>query len=240
MELNGKVGIITGATSGIGRATALLLSEAGMKLVVTGRRAELLESLVEEMASEAVAIDGDISDPELPNVLVSTAQERFGQLDFVFNNAGIMNIASIEEEDDETMARMIEVNVTAATRMAYAALKVFRAQGSGDLINTSSIVGTKVRPTAGVYCGTKFAIEAFTEALRMEVAKSGVRVCALEPGYVKTELQDHWRDDQKEILKAIERPLDGSDLARAVKFVLESPPHVTIPRIMVLPADQPM
>jgi len=240
MDLSGAVGIITGASSGIGWATARLLSEAGAKLVVTARRAQQLERLVAELTCDAVAVDGDIADPALPQALVDTAVNRFGQLDFVFNNAGIMNIGAIEVVDDDAMTKMIRVNYEAAVRMAYAALRRFKSQGSGDLINTSSILGMKVRPTVGVYAGTKYAVEALSESLRMELAGTGIRVMVIEPGYTATHLQSHWTDEQQQMLKAMKHPVQPEDIARAVKFMLEQPPHVVIPRLLMVPVDQPI
>jgi NADP-dependent 3-hydroxy acid dehydrogenase YdfG len=238
MNLSGSAGIITGASSGIGWAAARLLSESGARLVVTARRADRLDRLVGELECDAVAAAGDIADPEIPQRLVDTAVERFGQLDFVFNNAGIMNIGSVDEVDDASMTRMIRVNYEAAVRMAYAALKWFKSQGRGDLITTSSILGMKVRPAVGVYAGTKYAVEALSESLRMELAGTGVRVMVIEPGYTATYLQDHWTDEQKQILKTMERPVQPEDIARAVKFMLEQPDHVTIPRLLMVPVDQ--
>jgi NADP-dependent 3-hydroxy acid dehydrogenase YdfG len=237
MDLSGKVGIITGASSGIGWATSLLLSEAGAKIVVTARRAERLDQLVAEMTCDAVPVAGDIDDPALPQSLIDTAVDRFGQLDFVFNNAGIMNIGAIDSVDDEAMNKMIRVNYGAAVRMTYAALRQFKSQGSGDLINTSSILGMKVRPTVGVYAGTKYAIEALSESLRMELAGTGIRVMVIEPGYTATHLQSHWTDEQQEMLKAM-KPVQPEDIARAVKFMLEQPPNVVVSRLLMVPADQ--
>ena len=238
MDLNGAAGIITGASSGIGWATTQVLSEAGARLVVTARRREELDELVAGLATEAVVVAGDIADPSMPEHLIATAREQFGQLDFVFSNAGIMNIGTVDEIDDEAITSMIRVNYDAAARLAYAALKVFKAQGHGDLITTSSILGTKVRASTGVYAGTKHAVEAMTEALRTELAGSGVRAMVIEPGYTATELQSHWNPVQKEPLKAIARPVQPVDIARAVKFMIEQPAHVVIPRLLMVPADQ--
>lgn len=240
MQLNESVGIITGASSGIGAATAELLGEAGMRLVVTARRAAALDQLTARIGDHAVALPGDIADEALPQQLIDAALDRFGRLDFVFNNAGIMNIGTIEDVDVADMTRMIRVNVEALTRLAYLALKHFKRQGSGYLINTSSILGTKTRATVGPYAGTKYYVEAFTEALRMEVARSGVRVAAIEPGYVQTGLQAHWADEQKQILKQIRRPLQPADIARGVRFMLEQPDHVAVPAMLMTPADQAM
>jgi NADP-dependent 3-hydroxy acid dehydrogenase YdfG len=240
MELNGSTGIITGASSGIGWATARLLSNAGARLVVTARNEQRLSELTDGLTGDAEVVAGDIADPELPRKLIDTATTRFGRLDFVFNNAGIMNIGAIEEVDDEAMARMIRVNCEAAVRMTYAALRCFKSQGHGDLINTSSILGMKVRPTVGVYAGTKYAIEAVSESLRMELAGTGIRVMVIEPGYTATKLQSHWTDTQQEMLKVMQHPLQADDIARAVKFMLEQPPHVIIPRLLMVPVDQTM
>ncbi|MDY0167277.1 MAG: SDR family oxidoreductase [Thermoguttaceae bacterium] len=238
MELLNSVGIITGATSGIGWATAERLSAAGAKLVLTGRRQERLDELLGKLGTEAVAMAGDIADLAFPKQLVDTALARFGQLDFVFNNAGIMNIGNIDEVTDEAMTTMIRVNYEAAVRLAYAALRVFKPQGRGDLITTSSILGLKVRAGVAVYAGTKYAVEALSESLRLELAGTGVRVMVVEPGYTATDLQSHWKPQQKLMLKAVTKPVQPDDIARAVQFMLEQPSHVVIPRLLMLPAEQ--
>ena len=238
MSLEGKVAIITGASSGIGKGVALQLGGAGMKLVLNGRRGDRLEELAGEL-SEAEPVSGDLTANSLPQSLVDAAVDRFGQLDVVFNNAGIMDTAPIDSADVERLCANVRVNLEAAVRMAYTALRHFKNQGSGYLITTSSILGTKVRPTAGVYAGSKYGVEALTEALRMEVAGSGVRVGCIEPGLVNTELQDHFEVHPRDML-GMEQPLEPEDIARCVRFMLEQPPHVSIPRLMVLPSEQAM
>ena len=238
MKLDDQVAIITGASSGIGLGVAHELDRAGMKLVISGRRGDRLEDLAGEL-SEAEPVPGDLTDNSLPQQLVDAAIDRFGQLDVVFNNAGIMDTAPIDSADIERLCANARVNFEAAVRMAYTALKYFKNQGSGYLITTSSILGTKVRPTAGVYAGSKYGVEALAEALRMEVAGSGVRVGCIEPGLVNTELQDHFEVHPRDML-AMEQPLEPEDIARCVRFMLEQPPHVSIPRMMVLPSEQAM
>ena len=132
---------------------------------------------------------------------------------------------------------MVRVNVEAAYRMAYVALKHFKTKGCGFLLNTSSIVGTKVRPTGGAYAGTKYAIEALTEGIRMELAKTNISVACIEPGLVQTEIFRDW-DESPSVKFDIPNPLQPEDIARVVRFVLEQPEHVRIPRIMTIPADQ--
>jgi len=238
MNLDDQVAIITGASSGIGRGVALELDRAGMKLVLNARRADRLEELAGELG-DAEAVAGDLTDLSLPENLVAAAVDRFGKLDVVFNNAGIMDTSPIDTADIERLCANARVNFEAAVRMAYTALKHFKIQGSGYLITTSSILGTKVRPTAGVYAGSKYGVEALTEALRMEVAGSGVRVGCIEPGLVNTELQDHFEVHPRDMLD-MKQPLEPEDIARCVRFMLEQPPHVSIPRMMVLPSEQAM
>jgi NADP-dependent 3-hydroxy acid dehydrogenase YdfG len=238
MSLENQVAIITGASSGIGEGVARELDAAGMKLVLTARRAERLEALAGEL-SNAAAVAGDLRDEGMPQQLIDAAVNRFGAVDIVFNNAGVMDTASIEEADIDRLCRDLQINLEAATRMAYTALKYFLPRGTGDLVTTSSILGTKVRPTAGVYAASKYGVEALTEALRMEVAGSGVRIACIEPGLVATELQDHFDVHPRDAL-GIEQPLQPADIARCVRFMLEQPRHVTIPRLLVLPSEQPM
>jgi len=238
MTLQKQVAIVTGATSGIGRAVARELDAAGMKIIVTGRRADRLESLIGEL-TDASQIAGDLREETLPRRLVDAAIEGYGRLDVVFNNAGIMDTAPIEDADLDRLCANVRINLEAAARMAYTALKHFKTVRRGYLINTSSILGTKVRPTAGVYAGSKHGIEALTEALRMEVAGSGVRVSCIEPGLVNTELQNHFEVHPRQFLN-MKTPLEPEDIARVVRFILEQPEHVSIPRIMVLPSEQAM
>lgn len=237
-NLKGKVAIITGASSGIGWAVAKDLDVARMKLVLSARRGDRLETLAGSL-TDAIAVPGDVEDAGLAQNLVDTAVGSFGRLDVVFNNAGIMDTAPIEAADIDRLCANVRVNLEAAVRMAYTALSHFKARGSGDLITTSSILGTKVRPTVGAYAATKHGIEALTESLRMEVAGSGVRVGCIEPGLVNTELQDHFEVHPRDMLE-MKQPLEPEDIARAVRFMLEQPPHVSIPRMMVLPSEQAM
>jgi NADP-dependent 3-hydroxy acid dehydrogenase YdfG len=240
-SLSNQAAIITGASSGIGAGVAEELSRAGMKLVLTGRRAARLEKLAAQLGGDCACavLPGDLTDPALPMRLVNMSLERFGRCDVVFNGAGVMHGASIEDADIDEMCDMVRINVEAATRMAYTAAKHFKQVGEGTLINVSSILGTKVRPNAGVYAGTKYAIEALSEALRMELAKTKIRVSVIEPGLVATELQDHFKVHPRDAL-GITEPLVPGDVARCVRFILEQPPHVRIPVLMILPGEQPM
>lgn len=238
MSLSGQVAVLTGASSGIGVAVARNLRDAGMKLMMTARRAERLKQLCSELGNDNAAfVAGDMTDPDLPGRLLEETLKTFGRCDVVFNNAGVIEVASIEAIDLDRISRMVRINVEAAYRMAYVALKYFRSVQSGHLINTSSILGTKVRPNAGAYAGTKYAIEALSEALRMELAGSPIKVSCVEPGLVMTELHKDWEVHPKDLFN-IRSPLVPDDIARAVRFLLEQPEHVRIPKIMVLPGEQ--
>ena len=236
MDLADKVAIITGASSGIGRAVAQNLNETGVKLILSGRREDRLLALQGELKHAAI-LSGDISQDEMPKRLLDMALDTFGRCDIVFNNAGIITVGSIDDIDIDGICTMVRVNVEAAFRMAYVAAKHFKSTGSGFLLNTSSVLGTKVRPTAGAYAGTKFAIEALTEALRLELAKTNIGVACVEPGLVQTELHRELPQPPAQSLN-IPRPLQPEDIARVVRFILEQPEHVRLPRILAVPADQ--
>jgi NADP-dependent 3-hydroxy acid dehydrogenase YdfG len=212
------------------------LNEAGVKLILTGRREDRLTELKDELAHAAM-LTGDIIQEGMPQSLLAAALDTFGRCDIVFNNAGIIKAGSIDDIDIEDMCYMVRVNVEAAFRMAYVAVKHFKSTGSGYLLNTSSVLGTKVRPTAGAYAGTKFAIEALTEALRLELAKTNIGVSCVEPGLVQTDLHREWPVPPAQSLN-IPRPLQPEDIARVVRFILEQPDHVRLPRILAVPSDQ--
>ncbi len=240
VELAGQVAIVTGATSGIGDAIARALDARGVRLVLTGRRADRLDALAAELAA-ARTVAGDITDPSLPKQLVEAALETHGRLDIACNNAGLLAFGTIEEIDLERMATMVRVNVEAAYRFAYTVLRHFKAENRGHLVNTSSVAGTKVRPTIGAYAGTKHAIEALAHGLRIELAETDVRISNVQPGLVATDIFAHMpADEHPGRQQGIDQPLRPEDVARAIVFMLEQPPHVSIPALMLKPTHQPM
>ncbi|MGR8918277.1 MAG: SDR family oxidoreductase [Gammaproteobacteria bacterium] len=234
-DLGDRVALITGASSGIGAATARELAAAGARLVLVARRTERLEALVGELGdARALAFTGDVNDATLAQRAIDASVEHFGRLDVVVNNAASFAVGPVEKLDGDRVAALARTNVEAAYRVAFEAIAHFKSRGTGDLINLSSISGTKV-PRAGIgwYAGTKHALEALSESLRMECAGTGVRVSAIEPGMTQTEIFS-------EPITSIPRALDPEDVARTIRFVLESPAHVSIPRLMVLPSCQPI
>ena len=235
-SLQGKVAIVTGATSGIGLAGAEAMSAAGMKLVLAGRRAEILQQHTERLP-DCIALPGEITAPGYPESLFEAALTQFGAIDVVFNNAGLNHNAPIEEIDIDQLCEMARVNVEAAYRISYLAMKHFRAAGAGHLVNTSSVLAFKVRKFAGGYAGTKYAVEALSEALRLEVAGSAIKVTCLEPGLVLTDLHRH-HSVRPEVAQNVEAPLQPADVAELLIFALTRPAHVALPRLMILPQSQ--
>lgn len=230
----GKVAVITGATGGIGAAVSETLSQAGWRLVLTARSDEKLRALAARLQTDALVVPGDLCDVSLPGAMLAAALENFGRCDLWFNNAGFLEAGPIESIDIERVCAMVRVNVEGAFRMAYVFLRHFTRQGTGHLMNVSSVLGKKVRPTAGAYAATKFAIEALSEALRMELSKTDVQVSCIQPGLVMSGLHDRWETHPSELM-GIKEPLQPSDIARMVLFLLSQPAHVRIPQLMILP-----
>jgi NADP-dependent 3-hydroxy acid dehydrogenase YdfG len=230
-----KVAVITGASSGIGMATARRLVASGATVVLHGRRKERLQQLSEELGG-AAWIAGDLTQAGAVEQLLVLASTRHGRIDYALNNAGINHTGCIAEIDVDKLCAMARINVEAAFRFTYVFLKYFANQNSGHLVHTTSVMGHKVRETAGGYAGTKHAIEACCEALRIELAGSPIKVTCVAPGLVKTELH---RDlaVHPSVSRKIQRPLRPEDVADAIAWALAQPPHVNIPQLVILPQD---
>lgn len=229
-----KVAVITGASSGIGMAIAKELGKREIKLVLTGRNEDKLNEICEEL--KAVSVIGDITKADVQNKLLEVAKKKYGRCDILINNAGTIEVGTIEEINIEKLTDMIRVNVEATFRITYLFLKEFKKMDSGHIINISSVMGTKVRQTAGAYSGTKYAIEALSEALRMELAGTNIKISCIEPGLVMTELHKDW-DIHPSVGMGINNPLQPKDIAEKVLYLLDQPEHIRIPKIMILPSD---
>lgn len=233
MHNSDKICLVTGASSGIGYAIAQALSKEGYTVVATARREDRLRTLP---AANVDILTGDLTDTNFQDHIENFTYEKYGRCDYLFNCAGTIATGAIEAIDIDQVTAMLQLNVTATFRLTYKLLKRFRQQGFGHVINISSILGTKVRPTAGAYAATKYAMEALSEALRMELSGSNIQVSCIEPGLVMTELHKDWEVHPKEAM-GIHEPLTTDDIVATVKFIMTQPAHVRIPRLMILPKD---
>jgi NADP-dependent 3-hydroxy acid dehydrogenase YdfG len=231
---NEKICVITGASSGIGFAIAKsLAAENAYRLLVTARREENLNRLESDRVD---IIAGDLTLPSVQDAIEDHVFVKYGRCDYLFNCAGIMEAGEIEDLDIERMTAMLRLNIEATFRLTYRFLKRFKKQGFGHVINISSVLGTKVRPTAGAYAATKYAMEALSEALRLELSGTDIQVSCIEPGLVMTELHDHWEVHPREGL-GIKEPLSADDVVKTVRFIMEQPAHVRIPKLLIIPKD---
>ncbi|AIJ21011.1 SDR family oxidoreductase [Amycolatopsis methanolica] len=240
----GKVVAITGASSGIGAATAIELADRGAAVVLGARRGDRLASLVDrirgdggraEMLEVDVTRRGDLAE------LVRLVVDRFGRLDVLVSNAGIASLAPVADLEVDAWDAMIDVNVRGVLYGIAAAMPVFRSQGRGHFVTTVSTSGLKIVPTQAVYAGTKNAVRTVLEALRQESTDGVVRTTAISPGYVRTELVDNVPDpDQREAARRAmaEMGIAPEAVARAVAFAIEQPDDVEIGELVIRPARQ--
>lgn len=234
--VHGKVAVITGATGAIGSAIARSLSGAGYSLVLNAPSNEKLQSLASQLDGPCVMVAGNLRVESIPQTLLTAALHNFGRCDVCFNNGGLLEAGAIETIDVERICNMVRVNVEGAFRMAYTFLQHFVQQGHGHLVNTSSILGQKVRPTVGAYAATKFAVEALSEALRMELGRTAVRISCVEPGMVRTGNADRWEKPVTE-LKGAAAPSEPEDIARLVLQILEPPVRARAPQRVMQSAE---
>jgi clavulanate-9-aldehyde reductase len=243
LDLGGQVVAITGASSGIGAATALACARAGAAVALGARRADRIGALAERIGKEggtALALPADVADEAKAVGFVRDAAERLGRLDVLVNNAGVMLLGPIEDAPLEEWRRMIDVNVLGLLYCTHAAFPIMKAQGGGHIVNVSSVAGRRARAGSAVYNLTKFGVGAFSEALRQEAAGHGIRVSLIEPGAVDTELLDHNRPEIRERAmsrRANSTPLSSEDIATAIVYALAQPRHVDVYEVMIRPTD---
>ena len=243
-SLSGKAIAITGASSGIGEATALACAAQGASVALAARRADRIEDLaarIVDQGGKAVAIATDVADEGQANAFVAAAQEQLGGLDALVNNAGLMLLGAIEGADTDEWRRMIDVNLFGVLYCTHAALPVMRAAGGGHIVNVSSVAGRIASAGSGVYNLTKWGVGAFSEALRQEALEAGVRVTIIEPGAVATELLTHNSDAVQQMAAkrfAGVEPLQSEDIANAIVYALAQPAHVSINEVLIRPTQQ--
>ena len=244
IDLSNQVIAVTGASSGIGEATALACARAGAAVALAARRTERIEALAERIAAEggrAIAVSTDVGEEDQARAFVARAHAELGRLDVLVNNAGVMLLGPIEHAPTEEWRRMIHANVFGVLYCTHAALPLMRAQGSGHIVNVSSVAGRVARAGSGVYNLTKFGVGAFSESLRQEGVAIGVRVTTIEPGAVATELPGHNREEVLEQMAkrfAGVTPLAAEDIAGAVLYAIGQPPNVSVNEVLVRPSGQ--
>ena len=246
-DLSDRAVAITGASSGIGEATALLCARSGASVALAARRGDRIDALAERIEAEggrAIAVPTDVSDEGEARAFVQRAHDELGPLDALINNAGVMLLGPVEGADTAQWRQMIEVNVLGLLYCTHAALPLMREQGSGHIVNVSSVAGRRAANGAAVYNLTKFGVNGFSEGLRQEAARSGVRVTVIEPGFVETELQGHNAGNERvtagidKMKEQLGEVLQADDIAEAIVYALAQPPHVTVAEVLVLPATQ--
>jgi serine 3-dehydrogenase (NADP+) len=235
-QVEGKVAVITGASSGIGAAIARTLSEAGANIVITARRRARLQELAAGLPGRSAILDADISLPDTPSRLLSLAQEQFGRADILVNNAGIIAAGSIDSVDLDALSQMTRVNFDAVVRASYLFARVFKSQGSGAIINVSSIGAYLISRRMGAYGALKHALEAFSSSLRIELAGTGVKVGTVAPGTTRTEMFDHIQAPGVAAAVPDGTPLEPVDIAAAVLFMIEQPQRANIARLAMFSA----
>ncbi len=249
-RLEGTAALITGASSGIGEATARALAAEGAAVALVARRRERLETLAQELESRggrALAIQADVTDRDQAVAAVDRAAHELGRLDIVINNAGVMLLGPVEGAPLEEWERMVQLNVLGLLYVAHASLPrlLHAAEGPprqvADIVNISSVAGRVARAGSGVYNLTKFGVVGFTESLRKEVTGRHVRVAVVEPGAVKTELIEHVRPEIRAASSArfanMER-LEAEDIADAITYVVTRPRRMAVNELLVRPTEQ--
>ena len=243
-NIEGKVIIITGASSGIGLATAKFLAAKGALVSLAARRIDKLESIVKEIVDAggvAKAYATDVSKKADVDALVAATIKDFGKIDVLFNNAGIMPVSFLENLHYEEWEQMIDINIKGVLYGIGAVLPHFKAQKSGHFINVSSVAGHHVAPSSAVYSATKFAVRAISEGLRQEVKPYNVRTSIISPGMTASELTNSITDEAiKPMISMIEQmAIPAESIARAVAYVIDQPDDVDVSEMIIRPTAQP-
>ncbi|UZG46037.1 SDR family oxidoreductase [Caldimonas thermodepolymerans] len=238
LTLRGRVAVITGASSGIGEAIARELAAVGMRLVITARRTDLLEALSNSLTTPCATLAADITDPATPGALLTLALRAHGRADVLINNAGRMVAGPLETVNLDDLAEMTRVNFDAAVRASYVFARHFKAQGSGAIINVSSVAAYLSHSSMGVYGALKHALEVFSTALRVELRGSGVRVGTIAPGSTDTEMFSQIRQRATSAGISLPTPLAPADIAKGVRMMLECPSTANIARLLLVSAEE--
>lgn len=242
-----KIVLITGASSGIGEATARMLAADGAHVVLAARRLDRLQAISDEITSgggKVTVFEADVSDEAACRKLVEDAERECGPVDVLVNNAGVMLLGPVKDAPTEEWRTMVEVNLLGLLYMTHAILPSFYSRKRGHIVNVSSVAGRTATAGSAVYNATKWGVNAFTEALRHELVqdKSGVRTTLIEPGAVVTELVSHNREEVQATVKSryagVSKRLEADDIARSIVYAIGQPQHVNVNEILVRPTEQ--
>jgi clavulanate-9-aldehyde reducatase len=242
-SLDGRKVLITGASSGIGEATAEAIVAEGGAVALGARRKDRLDELAGRLDGTAVAIEADVGEEEDAKRLVETAHSELGGLDGLVNNAGVMLLGPLQGANPDEWRTMINVNLLGLLYCTHYALPLIRDGGGGDVVNVASVAGRVASLGTGVYNMTKWGVVGYSESLRQEGLHIGVRVTCVEPGYVETELQGHNEhplvvERMEQMRDRIGKVLEATDIANAIVYALAQPKHVSINEILVRPTGQ--
>lgn len=242
--LKEKVVVITGASSGLGEATALRLAKGGAKLMLAARREDKLKKLVEAIKSDggtATYKVTDVTDRAQVEAMVKETVAAYGRIDLLINNAGLMPLAPLDALKVDEWEQMIDVNIKSVLYGIAAVLPIMRKQHSGHVINLSSVAGHKVMPGGVVYCATKFAVRAISEGVRME-GNGEIRSTNISPGAVATELADHisHKESSEKAHEMYKSAIDADAIARAIAYAIEQPDAVNVNEMIIRPTAQEM
>jgi clavulanate-9-aldehyde reducatase len=244
--LDGRVAVVTGASSGIGEATAEALAREGATVAVAARRLDRLEELAKRISDEggrAETFEVDVADEDQARGLILDAEEKLGGLDILINNAGLMLLGPVQGADTEEWRRMVDVNCLGLLYCTHAALPVMQQRRGGHIVNVSSVAGRQADLGSAVYNMTKWGVVGFSEALRQEALHSNIRVTVVEPGFVATELHGH--NELPVVVEGVEKMrsqigdvLEAEDVADAIAYVVTRPGRVDVNEILIRPTRQ--
>lgn len=237
-KLEGKVALVTGASSGIGRATALALGELGVKLALVGRSAQKLKAVADRAGGDALVLPADLTEPGAVSQVVDATIERFGRIDIVLPNAGLYIPGDVAEGEPDAWDELIAINVNSVFRLARAVLPGMIAQGGGQIVVTSSVAGHQAIHWEPVYSASKHAIQAFVHGLRRQTMKHNIRVGSVAPGIVLNELWGYTDPAAIDAKVEAREGLRSEDVADAVLYMLTRPANVTIRDLVILPQTQ--
>jgi NADP-dependent 3-hydroxy acid dehydrogenase YdfG len=238
---NGRVAVITGASSGIGEATARALAAGGHRVALLARRADRIQALADELGNGAIAIEADVTDRDSVVTAANRVQRELGGVDILVNNAGIMLTAPFTSDQREEHRRMVETNLLGAMTVTEVFLDQLRANGGGDLVNISSVAGRVAPAGFAAYAATKWGMNGWSEALRVEL-QPDIRVMVIEPGAIATELSDHitHADSKKAAKEYLDMAIPAHDIADVIAFAVSRPRRMTLNEILVHPTAQAM